>query len=328
MKKITLLFILFGAFSLGYAQKKQNVYLLKESGKEVSSRDSADFVRVIEEPDSGTVLFKLMEFHKNGKVRTLGTVSRFYPRLSYQGQLVNYDQNGTKRSVFFYEKNRMVDKGYYFYANGKINRIVDYEAPNLANETLVGNVEDQPSKIEYFADSLGNVLIKDGTGHYKEIIKLNGKEWTVEGDYNAGSKDGVWTQTSTLGDHWYKEKFLNGKLLSGESFKDGQTNIYAVEREQPLFKGGMAAFYDYLSRAIRYPFDAQTAGVQGKVFLSFIVEKDGALNDIRLARNLYPSLDDEAIRVLKASPKWIPGKRRGIPERVKYNIPINFSLGR
>jgi TonB family protein len=328
LKKITLLFVLFGAFGLGYAQKKQNVYLLKKSGKEVSSRDSADFVRVIEEPDSGSVLFKLMEFHKNGKIRTMGSVSKFYPRLSYEGQLVNYDENGTKRSVFFYEQNRVVDKGYYFYANGKINRVVDYGVPNPANETLAGDAEDRPLKIEYFADSLGNVLVNDGTGHYKETTKLNGKEWTIEGDYKAGLKDGSWTQTSTSGDQWYKEKFLNGKLLSGESFKDGQTNIYAVETEQPSFKGGISAFYDYLSRAIRYPFDAQTAGVQGKVFLSFIVEKDGNINDIRLARNLYPSLDDEAIRVLKASPKWIPGKSRGIPERVKYNIPIIFSLRR
>ncbi|MNL41233.1 Gram-negative bacterial tonB protein [compost metagenome] len=88
----------------------------------------------------------------------------------------------------------------------------------------------------------------------------------------------------------------------------------------------MDKFYAYLSKAIRYPAPAQEANVQGKVFLSFIVEKNGSLTDIKVERKLGYGTDEEAVRVLKASPKWIPGIQNGRPVRVKYNIPISFAL--
>nr|WP_121272198.1 energy transducer TonB [Pedobacter schmidteae] len=96
---------------------------------------------------------------------------------------------------------------------------------------------------------------------------------------------------------------------------------------QPTFPGGMDKFYKYLSKAIRYPAMAQEAGIQGKVFLSFIIEKNGSLTDIKVERPLGYGTDEEAVRVLKASPKWIAGVQNGQFVRVKYNIPISFALG-
>jgi protein TonB len=95
---------------------------------------------------------------------------------------------------------------------------------------------------------------------------------------------------------------------------------------QPIFPGGMDKFYKYLSKAIRYPAAAQEANIQGKVFLSFIIEKNGTLSDIKVERKLGYGTDEEAIRVLNASPRWMPGIQNGREVRVKYNIPINFSL--
>lgn len=95
---------------------------------------------------------------------------------------------------------------------------------------------------------------------------------------------------------------------------------------QPTYPGGMDKFYKYLANAIRYPAMAQENNVQGKVFLSFIIEKNGSLTDIKIERKLGYGTDEEAIRVLKASPKWIHGIQNGKAVRVKYNIPINFSL--
>lgn len=107
-------------------------------------------------------------------------------------------------------------------------------------------------------------------------------------------------------------------------------NVYGVFTPlevQPVFPGGMDKFYNYLSKSIRYPSAAQEIGLQGKVFVSFIIEKNGALSDIKVEKKLGSGTDEEAIRVLTASPRWIPGIQNGKPVRVRYNIPISFSLG-
>ncbi|WP_316830751.1 TonB family protein [Pedobacter aquatilis] len=94
----------------------------------------------------------------------------------------------------------------------------------------------------------------------------------------------------------------------------------------PEFPGGMNKFYEYLSKSIKYPESAQDNNVQGKVWLSFTVEKNGNLTDIKVTRGLGSGTDEEAKRVLEESPKWIPGIQNGKAVRVKYNININFTL--
>jgi TonB family protein len=96
---------------------------------------------------------------------------------------------------------------------------------------------------------------------------------------------------------------------------------------QPTFEGGMQNFYKYLKETVKYPQLARDNKIQGKVFLSFIVEKNGELTNIQVERKLGGGTDEEAMRVLKASPRWIPGMQGGKAVRVKYNIPISFTLG-
>lgn len=95
---------------------------------------------------------------------------------------------------------------------------------------------------------------------------------------------------------------------------------------QPSFPGGIEKFYAYVGKSVKYPPQAAENNIQGKVYLSFVVEKDGRLTDITVVRKLGGGTDEEAIRVLKASPRWTPGIQNGKPVRVKYNIPISFTL--
>ena len=83
---------------------------------------------------------------------------------------------------------------------------------------------------------------------------------------------------------------------------------------------------DFLAKNIKYPVDAQRANKEGRVIVVFVVEKDGMISSARIARSVYPSLDAEALRVVKAMPKWTPGKQKGKPVRVKFNIPVLFQL--
>lgn len=102
-------------------------------------------------------------------------------------------------------------------------------------------------------------------------------------------------------------------------------DFVSIEK-QPEFPGGISKFYKYLGGSIRYPKMAQENNVQGKVFLSFVVEKDGSLTDVQITRGLGSGTDEEAMRVIKESPKWNPGIQNGLAVRVKYNINVNFTL--
>ena len=101
--------------------------------------------------------------------------------------------------------------------------------------------------------------------------------------------------------------------------------FYSVEKTAE-YPGGLDKFNEYLSKSIRYPAIARENNVQGKVFMTFIVEKDGSLTDIKVMRGIGSGCDDEAIRVIKASKKWSPGMQNGRAVRQQYTVPISFTL--
>jgi protein TonB len=103
--------------------------------------------------------------------------------------------------------------------------------------------------------------------------------------------------------------------------------IYTSVQMVPSYPGGMENFYKFLAKKVRYPDEARAHGTQGKVIVSFVVEKDGSLTDIHLVKDVKDGLGNEAIRVMKLSPKWTPGLQNGKPVRVVYSVPISFGLG-
>ena len=102
--------------------------------------------------------------------------------------------------------------------------------------------------------------------------------------------------------------------------------VYEVCEQMPTFPGGDAALMKYLAENIKYPVSAQKAKEQGRVVVQFIVEKDGTVTGVKTVRSVTPALDAEAVRVIKAMPKWTPGRQDGQPVRVKYNVPVSFRL--
>ena len=104
------------------------------------------------------------------------------------------------------------------------------------------------------------------------------------------------------------------------------TKVFDVVEEMPSFPGGSAALMSYLNSNTKYPVVAQENGVQGRVIISFVVERDGSISDVKVARSVDPSLDREAQRVVKSMPRWTPGKQNGQTVRVKYTVPVVFRL--
>lgn len=102
--------------------------------------------------------------------------------------------------------------------------------------------------------------------------------------------------------------------------------IFSIVEVMPEFPGGMSKLSEYLAQNIVYPVEARKAGIQGKVFVNFVVEPNGSVSNVKVMRSLGYGCDEEAIRVVKAMPRWTPGTQRGKAVRVSYNLPINFKL--
>ncbi|WP_159517567.1 energy transducer TonB [Sunxiuqinia indica] len=109
-----------------------------------------------------------------------------------------------------------------------------------------------------------------------------------------------------------------------EEVDEGQ--VFFIVEDMPEFPGGELALRKFIANAVKYPVIAQENGIQGKVYVNFVVDKDGSITNARIARGVDASLDKEALRVVNSLPKWKPGKQRGKPVRVSYTVPINFVL--
>ena len=102
--------------------------------------------------------------------------------------------------------------------------------------------------------------------------------------------------------------------------------IFQVVETQPEFPGGMAELMKYLQKNLRYPQICKEQGVQGRVIVQFVVNMDSTITDVNVIKSVNPHLDEEAVRVVKAMPKWDPGKQRGEPVCVRFTLPVTFRL--
>jgi TonB family protein len=132
--------------------------------------------------------------------------------------------------------------------------------------------------------------------------------------------------------YWYftdglvrrKEEFANGKMTKGECYtKLGMDTTYFPAEQMAVFPGDLNK---YLSHSIKYPRAAQEKEIEGKVFLKFVVEKDGSIKECKVIRSVDPLLDAEAVRLVMEMPRWEPAKQEGKPVRIEYNLPVNFKL--
>ena len=111
-----------------------------------------------------------------------------------------------------------------------------------------------------------------------------------------------------------------------EDDEEDEITIFTVVENDPEFPGGMEALYKYLAQNIKYPQLARDNNITGKVYVTFVVERDGSIANPKVLRDIGGGCGAEAIRVIKSMPKWTPGKQRGKAVRVQFNLPVNFSL--
>ena len=175
-------------------------------------------------------------------------------------------------------------------------------------------VEKVKSSVKFTAP----VIKKDSEVKEEDEIKLEEVEksnkaigsFTVEGNDEVGGE------------------VLKAKdeIKAPEPPKHEENKIFTVVEQMPMYPGGDAALMQYLSSNIHYPAVAAENGVQGRVVVVFVVERDGSITDVNVMRSVDPSLDREAVRLVKNMPRWTPGKQNGSAVRVKFQVPVTFRL--
>ena len=117
------------------------------------------------------------------------------------------------------------------------------------------------------------------------------------------------------------------KIQPQEEEKEDPDQIFLVVEETAAPIGGMPAFYEFIGKKLKYPAQARRMGIEGKVFVEFVIERDGSITDVKAIKGIGAGCDEEAVRVVQSAPKWKAGKQRGKPVRQRMVLPIAFKLG-
>ena len=148
------------------------------------------------------------------------------------------------------------------------------------------------------------------------------KDKTAIEKFGEEGRNGV-IEVTTKPSYKAKNKLMDA---AREKLATNPDEVFVVVEKQPEFKGGMTALMSYLGENIQYPEEAHKNGIQGRVITNFVVNKDGSISEVKTVRGIDPLLDTEAVRVISEMPNWKPGMQRGQAVRVRYTLPIVFSL--
>ena len=298
----------------------KDTLFISATGKEVQTRDSAFYVRVLSPFDSSRVSVK--EYYLNGKLNFSGT-SLSVDKLTLDGPVLTFFPDGKKKAELNYKNGSLKGLSYYYYHNGALQEIRDY------GDTAAGKWANGPGGsylLSIYRDSTGKVMVEHGNGYLKELI-FSYSQVILEGNVINGKQEGEWKLSDSEGQFKTVEKFKDGLLIEGICrLKGGRTCNFNDYEMAPEFPGGQVALRKYINTHLGYPDALKRAGIEGVVLANFVVGRTGQAEDAKILRSAQKDLDDEVIRLIKEMPLWQPGIQNGIPVRILYTIPIAFRL--
>lgn len=206
----------------------------------------------------------------------------------------------------------------------QVAELTNYKQPEKKAEVKQKKVEVEPERVVE--------RVKSSIKFTAPVIK---KDDEVKPDEELKTQDELMSTKTAIGTFDVKgNDDANGEVLKAKEViaepeppkHEEENKVFDIVEQQPLFPGGPTALMKYLSENTKYPVVAQENGVQGRVTVQFVVEKDGSISDVHVLRGVDPSLDKEAVRVVKSMPRWTPGKQNGITVRVNYRVPVLFRL--
>lgn len=313
-KNLTLLILSLLCFKVAEAQKTTDTVLcyMKNSGKLTANKDSADYFMFIMPMDSTTKLSAVNEYYPNGKPKLFGnSINRKYNQLSFDGSCITYYANGHKKSIMNYNKGYIWGEIILYYPNGNLYTITKF------------NGKGQDSLVEC-RDSSGRVLAENGNGKWLKFYSDFSSEFE-EGPIKDSLKEGEWHEM-TSGHENYVVIYHKGIVVSTTDPNRiiGEPVFAAVEHEPEYPDGGAAGFNMFLAHSIKIPGNLM-GNASGKVVVTFVVEKDGTLTNLRTIRSPNVEMSKAMEQAILMSPPWTPGMQNGEPVRVQFTVSFNFT---
>lgn len=226
------------------------------------------------------------------------------------------------------------------FAGMALKHIVDAKAKVAATQVTEISALNQPKKQAQVKKQIKVEEPEKVVERVKSSVKFTApvikKDNEVKPEDELKTQDQLMNNKAAIGGFDVKgNDDANGEILKAKEViaqpveqpkHEEENKVFDIVEEMPSFPGGMGALNKYLHDNVHYPVVAQENGVQGRVTISFVVEKDGSVTDVKVAKSVDPSLDKEALRVVRGMPRWTPGKQNGATVRVKYNVPVFFRL--
>ena len=309
MKIKFLLFIAIITSALAQAQDK--VFYLDSLYRE-ASESNYQIKRVIKDFDMDKNEYKVFEYNQDEKILLEGTYADKIT-LKKIGAFTNYYTNGKTKAITNYSEFKPFGKHIEWYENGNVKLEAEYtNAPSDSGKNY---------KINQFWDENNVQKVIAGNGSFYE----KNKKTVTEGLLKNGYKEGEWKQYNS-DFHQILEIYSEGKFISGTNTdRDGNVVNYVELERRPEPVDGMAHFYKYIANNFNFTREAIKNNITGKIFVQFVVDKEGKITEAKILKGLGYGLDEEAIRVVSSYKNWIPGMQKGRKVRCSYAIPISLS---
>jgi antitoxin component YwqK of YwqJK toxin-antitoxin module len=310
MKTILFAFLCLFVPKLCIAQLSANdkkIYL--DSTWNETSQENAKYYRIIKDYYLDKDLYDIKDYYKSGVLQMEGT-SITKDDKSKEGAFVFYYENGNKKAVTNYVKSRPNGKCSEWYEN----RNLKLEGEYIEDEkTFVGEL-----KVFQFWNSKNVQTVIDGNGDYEEIAD----SFFASGKIKEGFKDGIWEGYDKKMGYTFSEEYENKKLKSGTSIDSNKiSRNYKIVQLRPEPKNGISDFYKHVAKNFRVP---EVQGLKGKIFISFVIDKDGQVVEPKILKSIGYGTDEQAIKVVTTYKNFASGEIRGIKIRCTYSLPITI----
>ena len=303
---LSILFLFVPKFCISQLSANDKMVYLDSTWNE-ATQDNYKYYRIIKDFYLDRDLYVINDYYKTGVLEKQGT-SKTKDDNSKEGIFTFYYKNTNKKSLTNYVKGRANGINLEWYENGNKKSDGEYIEDEKKMTTM--------HKINQFWDANGGQKVVNGNGLFED----NDENEYSKGEVKNGFKEGLWEGSLKNQKITYKETYKRGKLISGESLDENKVTYNYTEIEtKPEYKSGVMGFYKYVSRNYRTP---NVQGLKGKVYVTFVVDKDGKIVEAKVLRDIGYGTGVEAIRVLNNCGEWTPGEQRGIKVRCTFSLPI------
>jgi TonB family protein len=309
-----ILFILIG-FTCAFGQEKE--FLDKEGNK--TQENKAEYYRIATRDKDGRLAGTVDEYYLSGELRKTST----YKDGTLEGRQVVYYANGQPEQEQNFENGRLTGSVQSWYSNGQSKEKGWAEIKEKPGQGPYGKMSVY--KIESYSDSTGKIWVDKGNGEYIDYHPQ--ASIRQKGIYTNGYKQGLWVEYNSDGRLIHSEQFDKGELIEGTRYEeDGSAYKYVVLETMPEYQGGIPGLMNFLIANVKYPKKSRKQGIEGTVFVNFIVDQTGQVTDINVVKGIGEECDAESMRVVRLMPRWKPGIQRGKAIPVRFTLPIRFKL--